>query len=68
MLVLTDGDPDDWDSAADIIRRARSAGIEIIGVGIQHDVSQLFPLAIQIQAVEDLKAELFRIAERLLLS
>ena len=48
--------------------KAKAAGIEVIGIGIQHDVSRLFPVAVQIQSVEDLKGELFRIAERLLLS
>ena len=68
ILTLTDGDPDDWKSARDLVERAVVAGIELIGIGIQHDVSRLFPVAIQIQSVEDLKAELFRIAERLLLT
>lgn len=68
ILTLTDGDPDNWESAADIIRKAGSAGIEVVGVGIQHELSRLFPVAIQIQSDEDLKAELFRIAERLLLA
>ena len=40
----------------------------MIGIGIGHDVTSLFPVAIQIASVEDLKAELFRIAERLLLT
>jgi len=48
MLVLTDGAPDEWDSAAEVIGKARAAGIEPIGVGIQQDVSWLFPVAIRI--------------------
>ena len=67
ILVLTDGDPDEWKSAKDLVERAAAAGIELIGVGIQHDVSRLFPAAIEIQSMEDLKGELFRIAERMLL-
>jgi hypothetical protein len=67
ILALTDGDPDDWTSAKDLVERAVVAGIELIGVGIQHDVRRLFPVAIQIQSIEDLKEELFRIAERMLL-
>ena len=68
ILVLTDGEPGDWDSAADIVARAAAAGIELIGVGIQQEVSRLFPVAIRIESVEDLKGQLFRIAERLLLN
>jgi cobalamin biosynthesis protein CobT len=68
LLTLTDGDPDDWKSAADIIAKAGAAGIELIGVGIQQDVSRLFPVAIRIWSVGDLKRDLFGIAERLLLT
>jgi len=55
VLVLTDGSPDDWESAAEIITKAGSAGIEMIGIGIQQDVSRLFPVAIRIGSVADLK-------------
>ena len=68
ILVLTDGGPDDWNSAADMIAKATAAGIEMIGIGIVMDVSRLFPVAIRIGSVADLKAELFRIAEQLLLT
>lgn len=68
ILALTDGEPDKWDSAAAIIAKAGAAGIELIGIGIQQDVHRLFPAAIRIASVGDLKAELFRIAERLLLT
>ena len=68
LITLTDGEPDEWDSAADIISKATAAGIELVGIGIQQDVSRLFPIAIQIQSVAELKGELFRIAERLLLT
>lgn len=67
ILTLTDGDPNDWTSAKDLVSRAEASGIKLIGVGIQHDVGRLFPVAIEIQSIEDLKAELFRVAERLLL-
>ena len=50
-----------------MIAKATAAGIEMIGIGIQHDVSRLFPVAIRIGSVADLKEELFGIAERLLL-
>lgn len=39
----------------------------MIGVGIGTAVDRLFPLAIRIDAVVELKGELFRIAEQLLL-
>jgi cobaltochelatase CobT len=67
ILTLTDGGPDDFDSAKEMVGQAVAAEIEMIGIGIQHDVRRLFPAAIQIGSVADLKGELFRIAERLLL-
>ena len=67
VLTLTDGDPNDWDSAYAMVMRAGIAGIEMIGVGIATSVDRLFPVAVQIASVADLKGELFRIAERLLL-
>lgn len=66
ILALTDGEPNHRPSAIDMIKKARQAGIEVIGIGIQQDVRGLFPVAITIHDVGDLKRELFRIAERLL--
>lgn len=68
LMVLTDGQPDHFASARDLVRQATGAGIEVIGVGIGCEVSRLFPLAIRIETIGDLKGELFRIAEKLLLS
>jgi cobalamin biosynthesis protein CobT len=67
ILTITDGQPADQDSAKDMVRKATAAGVEMIGVGIKVDVSHLFPVAIQIASVADLKGELFGIAEKLLL-
>lgn len=66
ILALTDGEPNHLPSAKDMIKKARQEGIEVIGIGIQQDVRGLFPVAISIRDVGDLKRELFRIAERLL--
>jgi hypothetical protein len=68
IITLTDGQPDDVCTAADLIERAGAAGIEMIGVGIAVDVGRLFPIAVRIDAVADLKTALFGIAEQLLLS
>ncbi|MFE8032226.1 VWA domain-containing protein [Thiohalocapsa marina] len=68
IITLTDGQPDDVRSAAELIERAGAAGIEMIGVGIAVDVGRLFPIAVRIDAVADLKTALFGIAEQLLLS
>jgi cobalamin biosynthesis protein CobT len=68
LLTLTDGQPDHFLSALDLVQRASLAGVELIGIGIQTDVKHLFPVAIRIDDITDLKGQLFHIAERLLLS
>jgi cobalamin biosynthesis protein CobT len=68
IITLTDGQPDDVCTAAELIERAGAAGIEMIGVGIAVDVGRLFPIAVRIDAVADLKSALFGIAEQLLLT
>jgi hypothetical protein len=67
ILILTDGGPDDFATAREMVDKASAAGIEMIGVGIATRVDRLFPIAITIASVADLKKELFGIAERLLL-
>jgi hypothetical protein len=68
LLTLTDGEPNDVRSALDLIRRDAASGIECIGIGIRQDVSRLFPVAVRIDDIADLKTALFGIAERLLLT
>jgi cobalamin biosynthesis protein CobT len=68
ILTLTDGAPDDFASAVRLVRQATTAGIQMIGVGIGVDVSRLFLVAIRIDDIAELKGELFRKAEQLLLA
>ena len=68
ILTLTDGIPDDSTSTAKLIKQATAAGLQMIGVGIELDVSRLFPIAIRINDIADLKTELFHITEHLLLA
>ncbi|EGV16430.1 VWA domain-containing protein [Thiocapsa marina] len=67
LLTLTDGAPNDVLSAKDLVTRATQAGIECIGVGIGVYVGRLFPVAVRIDDIADLKNELFKVAEKLLL-
>lgn len=67
IMTLTDGAPNDVASARTMVDKASAAGIEMIGVGIATHIDRLFPVAITIGSVADLKKELFGIAERLLL-
>ncbi|EGR1132809.1 VWA domain-containing protein [Vibrio cholerae] len=67
MIVLTDGDPDDWAATHDIVDRCRRSGFELLGIGIQtRSVEKFFPQSIVINDVKDLKRELFEVTQQLL--
>lgn len=68
IMVLTDGEPDDYDAAKSVIRRCEATGIELVGIGICLDTSHLFDNSICINNVSDLRSELFRISKDLLLA
>ncbi|WP_020563033.1 VWA domain-containing protein [Methylosarcina fibrata] len=68
IMVLTDGEPDDYDAAESVIRRCKATNIELVGVGIGIDTSHLFDYSICINNVSDLRSELFRISKELLLA
>ncbi|MBO2609870.1 MULTISPECIES: VWA domain-containing protein [Shewanella] len=68
MMVLTDGDPDDWAATHDIVDRCRRSGFELLGIGIQtRSVEKFFPQSIVINDVKDLKRELFEVTQQLLI-
>lgn len=68
MIVLTDGDPDDWTATHDIVDRCRRSGFELLGIGIQtRSVEKFFPQSIVINDVKDLKRELFEVTQQLLI-
>ena len=68
MIVLTDGDPDDWAATHDIVDRCRRSGFELLGIGIQtRSVEKFFPQSIVITDVKDLKRELFEVTQQLLI-
>jgi len=67
MIVLTDGDPDDWAATHDIVDRCRRSSFELLGIGIQtRSVEKFFPQSIVINDVKDLKRELFEVTQQLL--
>ncbi|MBU2964933.1 VWA domain-containing protein [Amphritea sp. 2_MG-2023] len=67
MIVLTDGDPDNWAATHDIVDRCRRSGFELLGIGIQtRSVEKFFPQSIVINDVKDLKRELFEVTQQLL--
>jgi len=65
VLVLTDGRPDDRQGAQRILALCREAGIETMGVGIAIDVGALFPTAVTVNALGELRQALFTLAEQL---
>jgi cobalamin biosynthesis protein CobT len=67
-LVLTDGKPDNHTDTAEILRLCAASDLETVGVGIGVDVSALFPTAIRVAEVAELRSALFGAAERLLLA
>jgi cobalamin biosynthesis protein CobT len=68
LLVLTDGMPDSTLAVRDLLGRCRDSDIEVVGIGILTDVGRLFPVAVEVAEVGDLKRTLFRVAERLLVA
>ncbi len=68
IMVLTDGEPDDYAAAKSVIRSCEATGIELVGVGICFDTSALFDHSICINNMSDLRTELFRISKDLLLA
>lgn len=69
LMVLTDGMPDNAYASRDIVSRCMATGIEVIGVGIElPKVSTLFPTAVVINKVEDLRDVLLEIARRTLVA
>jgi cobalamin biosynthesis protein CobT len=68
LLVLTDGMPDSFPAVQDLLGRCRESDVEVVGIGVQTDVGGVFPLAVEVGDVADLKRVLFRVAEKLLIA
>jgi hypothetical protein len=67
LITLSDGEPNQRDRVLELIQRAQAAGLELAGIGIQHEVGHLFPVARRIDAVSELKQAVFAVAEQVLL-
>jgi hypothetical protein len=68
LIVMTDGQPDDTVSTLEIIERCRDSGIETVGIGLGIEVSHLFPVAIVINDLQELRTQLFELSKSLLLA
>jgi len=68
LLVMTDGQPNDTLSTLELLQRCRDSGIETVGVGLGLDVSHLFPIAITINELSELRTQLFELSKAVLLA
>jgi cobaltochelatase CobT len=68
LLVMTDGQPNDILSTLEILQRCRNSGIETVGVGLGLDVGHLFPVAIRISELRELRTQLFALSKSVLLA
>jgi cobalamin biosynthesis protein CobT len=68
LMVMTDGQPNDTLSTLELLQRCRDSGIETVGVGLGLDVSHLFPIAITINDLSELRAQLFELSKAVLLA
>ncbi|OAI08267.1 VWA domain-containing protein [Methylomonas methanica] len=68
LMVMTDGQPNDTLSTLELLQRCRDSGIETVGVGLGLDVSHLFPIAITINDLSELRAQLFDLSKSVLLA
>jgi cobalamin biosynthesis protein CobT len=68
LMVMTDGQPNDTLSTLELLQRFRDSGIETVGVGLGLDVSHLFPVAITINDLSELRAQLFELSKAVLLA
>jgi cobaltochelatase CobT len=68
LLVMTDGQPNDILSTLEILQRCRNTGIETVGVGLGLDVGHLFPVAITINELRELRTQLFALSKAVLLA
>ena len=68
LLVLTDGQPDELTSTLDILQRCQDSGIDVVGIGLGVEVGHLFPVALRINALTELRTQLFALSKALLVA
>ncbi len=68
LMVITDGQPDELVSTLSILQRCRDSGIETVGIGLGINVSHLFPVAITINELSELRVQLFELSKSILIA
>ncbi|OAI13191.1 nitric oxide reductase activation protein [Methylomonas koyamae] len=68
LLTVTDGVPNDLPGTLSILKRCRDSGIETIGIGLGVEVGHLFPVAVTINDLAELRPQLFELSKAMLLA
>ena len=68
LLVLTDGIPDDLDTARYILSRCRASNIEVTGIGLGIEVDRVFGSSMSVERISDLPDRLNEVCKHLLLA
>lgn len=68
VLVVTDGYPDDPETAKDTIAEAKRMGMDVLGIGIDAPViSSIIPVSETIADIHELAPAMFRLLQQTLL-
>lgn len=68
LMVITDGDPDNVPATVKTIEMIKAHGVELLGLGINHNVGHLFEKHGNITNVNDLAAAMFTMMQKTLLN
>lgn len=68
LMVITDGDPDNLPATVKTIEMIKAHGVEMLGLGINHNVGHLFEKHGNISNVNDLAAAMFSMMQKTLLN
>lgn len=68
LLTVTDGVPNDLPGTLSILKRCRDSGIETLGIGLGVEVGHLFPVALTIHDLAELRPQLFALSKAMLLA
>lgn len=68
LLTVTDGVPNDLPGTLSILKRCRDSGIETLGIGLGVEVGHLFPVALTIHDLAELRPQLFALSKAILLA
>jgi cobalamin biosynthesis protein CobT len=68
VFAMTDGDPDNYPTTINTISLLEKEGVELYGIGINHQISHLFKRSAFISNLSELRTELFKVAQGALIN